>query len=69
MSMTIEEEFNNDINNDTKKRIASIDFVKGFAIIFIILAHAAVSWLDSDWVYLYGLIFSFLDVLYLALQG
>jgi len=61
--MTIEEEFNNDINNDTKKRIASIDFVKGFAIIFIILAHAAVSWLDSDWVYLYGLIFSFLDVL------
>ena len=63
MSMTIEEEFNNDINNDTKKRIASIDFVKGFAIIFIILAHAAVSWLDSDWVYLYGLIFSFLDVL------
>ncbi len=64
MSMTIEEEFNNDdIKNDTSKRIASIDFVKGTAIVFIILAHAAISWLDSDWVYLYGLVFTFLDVL------
>lgn len=63
MSMTIEEEFNNDINNDTSKRIASIDFVKGFAIVFIIIAHAGVSWLDSDWVYIYGLVFAFLDVL------
>ena len=30
---------------------------------FIILAHAALSWLDSDWRYAYGLVFAFLDVL------
>jgi len=63
MSSTIEELVNNDIKNDRSKRIASIDFVKGFAIIFIILAHGAVSWLDSDWIYVYGLVFAFLDVL------
>jgi uncharacterized membrane protein len=61
--MINEEEFNNDFRNDTKKRIASIDFVKGFALVWIILAHAAVSWLDNDWVYIYGLVFAFMDVL------
>ncbi|MBY9020483.1 MAG: hypothetical protein KGD67_05455 [Candidatus Lokiarchaeota archaeon] len=30
-------------------RIASIDFIKGFAIIFIMLAHYASVWLDKDW--------------------
>ncbi|MFX0006262.1 MAG: heparan-alpha-glucosaminide N-acetyltransferase domain-containing protein [Promethearchaeota archaeon] len=64
MSMTIEEEFNNnEIKNDASKRIASIDFVKGFALVWIILAHAGVSWLDSDWQYVYGLVFAFMDVL------
>ncbi|MFX0023371.1 MAG: heparan-alpha-glucosaminide N-acetyltransferase domain-containing protein [Candidatus Hermodarchaeota archaeon] len=64
MSMKIEEEFNNnELKNDTSKRIASIDFVKGFALVWIILAHAAISWLDSDWVYIYGLVFAFMDVL------
>ncbi len=63
MSTTIEEEFNNDIKNDTSKRIASIDYVKGFAIVWIILAHAGLSWFDRDWKYVYGLVFAFLDVL------
>ncbi|MFX1420393.1 MAG: heparan-alpha-glucosaminide N-acetyltransferase domain-containing protein [Promethearchaeota archaeon] len=63
MSTTIEEEFNNDIKNDTSRRIASIDFVKGFAIVWIVLAHGAISWFDSDWVYVYGLVFAFMDVL------
>jgi uncharacterized membrane protein len=62
--MEIEEEFNNkELKKDTSKRIASIDFVKGLALVWIILAHAAVSWFDSDWVYIYGLVFAFMDVL------
>jgi len=44
-------------------RIASIDFVKGFAIVFIILAHYAAVWLDKDWYFIYGLVFMFLDIL------
>ncbi|MFX1500475.1 MAG: heparan-alpha-glucosaminide N-acetyltransferase domain-containing protein [Promethearchaeota archaeon] len=63
MSIKNEEVFNDDIKNNTSKRIASIDFVKGFALVWIILAHAAVSWLDPDWIYVYGLVFAFLDVL------
>ena len=62
MSTTNEEEFNNDLKNGTSKRIASIDFVKGFALVWIILAHAGLSWLDYDWIYIYGLAFAFLDV-------
>ncbi|MFX0035881.1 MAG: heparan-alpha-glucosaminide N-acetyltransferase domain-containing protein [Candidatus Hermodarchaeota archaeon] len=62
MSIINEEEIN-DFKNNTKKRIASIDFVKGFALVWIILAHAALSWLDRDWRYVYGLVFAFLDVL------
>ncbi|MHA1985224.1 MAG: heparan-alpha-glucosaminide N-acetyltransferase domain-containing protein [Promethearchaeota archaeon] len=46
---------------NAKKRIASIDFVKGLALGFIIWAHAALSWFDKDWVYLYGLMFALLD--------
>ncbi|KKK43459.1 hypothetical protein LCGC14_0404770 [marine sediment metagenome] len=45
------------------RRIKSIDFVKGFAIVFIILAHTAPAWLDSDSYYIYGLLFSLLDIL------
>ena len=44
-------------------RIESIDFVKGFAIIFIILAHYAAVWLNEDWYFIYGLAFMFLDFL------
>ncbi|MFX1314116.1 MAG: heparan-alpha-glucosaminide N-acetyltransferase domain-containing protein, partial [Promethearchaeota archaeon] len=50
-------------NNLTSKRIASIDFVKGFAIVWIILAHVGLSWFDKDWFYIYGLVFAFMDVL------
>ena len=35
------------------RRIASIDFIKGIAIIFIILCHVSASWFDSDWVFLH----------------
>ncbi|MGQ4875888.1 MAG: heparan-alpha-glucosaminide N-acetyltransferase domain-containing protein [Promethearchaeia archaeon] len=45
------------------KRIVSIDAVKGFAIIFIMLAHTAGVWLDQDWIYLFGMIFAVLDIL------
>jgi uncharacterized membrane protein len=45
------------------KRIGSIDFVKGFAIVFIILAHSAAIWLDIENRYLYGLLFTVLDFL------
>lgn len=45
------------------RRIQSIDFVKGFAIIFIILAHTASGWLSPDSFYLYGIMFALLDIL------
>jgi len=45
------------------KRIGSIDFVKGFAIVFIMLAHSAAVWLNSENYYLYGLLFALLDFL------
>jgi len=45
------------------RRIQSIDFVKGFAIVFIILAHIAMSWLDAESRYIYGILYSLLDIL------
>ena len=30
------------------QRIRSLDFVKGFAIVFIMVAHASEVWLDAD---------------------
>ena len=45
------------------RRITSIDFLKGFAIIFVILAHTSQGWLDSESRYLYGLLFALLDIL------
>ncbi len=45
------------------RRIESIDFVKGFAIVFIIMAHTAGAWLDSTWIFIYGIAFTFLDIL------
>jgi uncharacterized membrane protein len=50
-------------DSSSTKRIASIDFVKGLAMAFIILAHTALSWFDDDWRYIYGLVFAFLDIL------
>ncbi len=50
-------------DSDSPKRIASIDFVKGLAMVFIILAHAAFAWLDAEWRHAYGLVFAFLDIL------
>ncbi|MFX0082027.1 MAG: heparan-alpha-glucosaminide N-acetyltransferase domain-containing protein [Candidatus Hodarchaeota archaeon] len=51
------------IDYSSTRRIASIDFVKGLAMAFIILAHSALAWFDDDWRYIYGLVFSFLDIL------
>jgi hypothetical protein len=48
---------------ESARRIHSIDFVKGFAIVFIILAHTASVWLDSEWIYLYGMLYALLDIL------
>ncbi|MFX1573471.1 MAG: heparan-alpha-glucosaminide N-acetyltransferase domain-containing protein [Promethearchaeota archaeon] len=64
MSRTTEIVSNAEFNKSiTSKRIASIDFVKGFALVWIILAHSALSWFDKDWRYIYGLVFAFMDVL------
>ncbi len=62
MSIPIEDDLSNDIKNDRSKRIASIDFVKGIAIGFIVFAHGALSWFDNDWRYIYGLVFALLDI-------
>ncbi len=45
------------------RRIQSIDFLKGFAIIFVILAHTAQFWLDSNSIWLFGLLYALLDIL------
>jgi len=45
------------------RRIQSIDFVKGFAIVFIILAHTAMAWLEPNSYYVYGLLYALLDIL------
>ncbi|MHA2037314.1 MAG: heparan-alpha-glucosaminide N-acetyltransferase domain-containing protein, partial [Promethearchaeota archaeon] len=63
MSTLNENYVNNSEEFSTKKRIASIDFVKGLALGFIIWAHAALSWFDNEWRYIYGLLFSFMDFL------
>ena len=63
MSSLEENLINDNTEFSSRKRIASIDFVKGLALGVIIWAHAALSWFDSDWVYIYGFLFSFLDFL------
>ncbi|MBA7661345.1 hypothetical protein ES703_69360 [subsurface metagenome] len=45
------------------RRFGSIDFVKGVAIVFIIIAHTGGAWLDSTWVFLYAIGLTFLDIL------
>ncbi len=44
-------------------RIKSIDLVKGFAMVFIIIAHTSGGWLDKDWIFLHGQVYAVLDVL------
>ena len=45
------------------KHIKSIDFVKGFAIIMIMMAHTAAAWLDKDWLFVYAMLFAVMDIL------
>jgi uncharacterized membrane protein len=45
------------------ERIVSLDFVKGFAIVFIMLAHCSSAWLDNEWRHIYGLVYTALDIL------
>ncbi len=47
----------------SSRRIGSIDFVKGIAIIFIMGAHTAGAWLIPAWKYFYGILFAYLDIL------
>ena len=44
-----------------KKRITSLDFVKGLAINLIILAHLGGLWVDAEWVFVYGFIITYAD--------
>jgi len=46
----------------SSRRIGSIDFVKGIAIILIIGAHSAKAWLVESWLFFYGIGFAFLDI-------
>ncbi len=48
---------------ETTRRIRSIDFVKGLAILFIVLAHISVIWFSPEWVFLFGTVYLFLDIL------
>ncbi|MHA1725635.1 MAG: heparan-alpha-glucosaminide N-acetyltransferase domain-containing protein [Promethearchaeota archaeon] len=45
------------------ERIESIDLVKGFAIIMIMLAHVSYSWFNEDWLFMHGSAFIMLDIL------
>ena len=47
----------------SSRRIGSIDFVKGIAIVFIMAAHTAGAWLVPSWWFFYGILFAFLDIL------
>ncbi|MGV9173304.1 MAG: heparan-alpha-glucosaminide N-acetyltransferase domain-containing protein, partial [Promethearchaeia archaeon] len=44
------------------QRIRSIDFVKGFAICLIVLAHISGAWVNDEWRWVYGLVYAVLDV-------
>jgi len=46
----------------SSRRIGSIDFVKGIAIVFIMAAHTAGAWLVPSWWFFYGVLFAFLDI-------
>ncbi|MFX1276085.1 MAG: heparan-alpha-glucosaminide N-acetyltransferase domain-containing protein [Promethearchaeota archaeon] len=63
LNKSIDPIFPSSTEDVSSKRIDSIDFVKGFAIVFIILAHVSVSWFSSEWSFLFGIVFLFLDIL------
>ncbi|MHA1192699.1 MAG: heparan-alpha-glucosaminide N-acetyltransferase domain-containing protein [Promethearchaeota archaeon] len=44
------------------QRIHSIDFVKGIAIIMIMIAHAGGSWLNPQWIFFYGVCYTVMDI-------
>ncbi|MBN1215838.1 MAG: DUF1624 domain-containing protein [Candidatus Lokiarchaeota archaeon] len=57
----------NDINEDnknknSKKRLDSIDFVKGLAINLIVLSHLSDTWLSSEWRFLFAIGTAPLDI-------
>ena len=52
-----------DITKGPPRRLASIDFVKGLAIVFIILAHTSGGWFTKDWLFIHGIVYMFLDIL------
>lgn len=45
------------------KRLKSIDFVKGFAIIFIIFSHTSAEWFSEEWAFFHCVLFPVLDLL------
>ena len=51
------------VNSAKNNRLGSIDFVKGFAIIFIVLAHTSIQWFTLEWQFIFGMVFSVLDIL------
>jgi uncharacterized membrane protein len=51
------------VSSAKKNRLGSIDFVKGFAIIFIVLAHTSIQWFTPEWQFIFGMVFSVLDIL------
>ena len=42
------------LNSAKNNRLGSIDFVKGFAIIFIVLAHTSIQWFTPEWQFIFG---------------
>jgi len=67
--MSLLENYIKDLNQmETAKRskrftrIHSIDFVKGFAITLIILAHTGEAWINQEWRFAYAMLFPWLDV-------
>jgi len=51
------------ITQKTPRRLSSIDFIKGIAIIMIILAHSSEAWFSPEWLFLHGIVYIFLDIL------
>ena len=45
------------------QRVNSLDLVKGFAIIMIIIYHTSQTWFDRDWQFLSGMVLAGLDIL------
>ncbi|MHA1274893.1 MAG: heparan-alpha-glucosaminide N-acetyltransferase domain-containing protein [Promethearchaeota archaeon] len=52
-----------DLEFKKPKRIDSIDLVKGFAMVFILIAHTSGVWFDDDWIFMHGQVYAVLDVL------